>query len=156
MGRQAEISAKWGRKFASPHGVSDLVDTHRAHALIIDLPIEPAYLETRKIIHEESVDAHSIEGTHIASEQGASLIVRQIERGESLHWSGLHRSTEDMVAQNLATKMVDREDGHRHLRSGGSDQLCANPPKLDCPFTCSDSFFGTNHSSRLPSYPRPP
>jgi len=145
MERQAEINARWERKLTSLHGVSDLVDTYRAHALIIDLPVEPAYLETRKIIHEESIDAHSIEGAHIASEQGASLIVRQIEWGESLHWSGLHRSTEDMVAQNLATKMVDREDGHRHLRSGGSDQLCANPPQPDCPFTCLDSFSDTNH-----------
>jgi len=132
MERQAEINARWERKLTSLHGVSDLVDTYRAHALIIDLPIEPAYLETRKIIHEESIDAHSIEGAHIASEQGASLIVRQIEWGESRHWSGLHRSTEDMVAQNLATKMVDREDGHRHLRFGGPQSVRAQIRLTGC------------------------
>src|SRR4029077_17435517 len=110
----------------SRYRLPDLVDLHRAHALVVDFHIEPANLEARQIVHEERVDAHLIKGADVAGEQRAPLIVAQIEWGERLCRIGFHRRTESMVAQDLTTEMVDRKNGHRRHA------------------TCSDSSSGTS------------
>src|ERR1700747_2353087 len=97
----------------SRYRLPDLVDLHRAHALVVDFHVEPANLEARQIVHEERVDAHSIKGADVAGEQRAPLIVAEIERGERVCRIGLHRRTESMVAQDLTTEMVDRKTGPR-------------------------------------------
>src|SRR5262249_49655110 len=82
----------------SRYRLPDLVDLHRAHALVVDFHIEPANLEARQIVHEERVDAHSIKGADVAGEQRAPLVVAEIEWGERVCRIGFHRRTESMVA----------------------------------------------------------
>ena len=107
---QDEISATGSLSAISWHGASDLVDLHGAHALVVGFQVEPANFETREIVHEESVHAHSIETADVAREQLLFLIIGEIKWGESFRRIGFHRGAEDMIAQNLATKMVDRKD----------------------------------------------
>src|SRR6516165_1730905 len=105
------------RRAALRQRAADLVDLHGAHALVVGLHVEPTDFETRQIVHKEGVDAHPIQGADIACEQLLSLVVGEIKRGKRFRRIGSYGSTEAMVAQHLATKVVHRENRHRHLRS---------------------------------------
>ena len=92
--------------------LANLVDFHRPHALIVDFDIEAADLEAGQIPHQEAVDAQAVERADIAGDQGTPLLVGEIEARQRLGRIGLHGGAEGMVAQHLATQMVDGENRH--------------------------------------------
>ena len=63
--------------------LADLVDLHRAHALVVGRGVEPADLEARQIIHQEGVGAHAVERADVAGQQRAPLLVGEIEAGRA-------------------------------------------------------------------------
>ena len=101
------------------HGLdrlADLVDLHRAHALVVGRGVQAADLEARQIVHQEGVGAHAVERADVAREQRAPLLVGQIERRQRLGRIGLHRRAEGVIAQHFAAQMIDGEDRHGCLR----------------------------------------
>src|ERR1700724_2449889 len=51
---------------ASHHWLADFVDLHCAHALIVDLGVQPADLEAGQVVHQEAVGAHTVELPDVA------------------------------------------------------------------------------------------
>ena len=97
------------------HGLADLVDLYGAHALVVNLHIEAADLETGEVAHQEAVDAHTVERADIAGDQRPPLVIGEIEARQRLGRIGLHGGAEGVVAQHLATQIVDGEDRHDAL-----------------------------------------
>ena len=97
--------------------LADLVDLHRAHALVVGRGVEPADLEARQIVHQEGVGAHAVERADVACEQRTPLLIGEIERAERLGRIGLHRRAERVVAQDLAAEMIDGKDRHERLHA---------------------------------------
>src|SRR5689334_11671693 len=62
------------------HRLADLVDLHRAHPLVVVRGVEPADFETRQIIQQKGVGAHSVKRSDVAREQCTPFFIGEVER----------------------------------------------------------------------------
>src|SRR6476660_4873628 len=138
--------------------LAKLVDLHGAHALVVDLDIESADFITCEIAHEEAVDAHAVERADIAGDQRPAFFIGEVERRQRLGRIGLHGGAKAMIAQDLATKMVHRENAHGRLLSYRRSYSAAgsNPRTLGCPASAARrACVAATSTSRLSSSMRP-
>src|SRR5262249_57805617 len=72
--REHGIRVTGSLRAVSRYRLPDLVDLHRAHALVVDFHVEPANLEARQIFHDEPIDTHFLNVANISSHHPTPLI----------------------------------------------------------------------------------